>query len=112
MTGNNGAMRYRLRSLLIALAFMPPLLAGAWSIWPRAQERPNEQVFDSFDEFLEELRLLIPGGPVGPIDEFDPQCFVVDANECCDDQTSQTGAEDDLTPEALPTASTDDPFAR
>jgi hypothetical protein len=26
-------MRYRLRTLLIALSVAPPLLAGAWGIW-------------------------------------------------------------------------------
>jgi len=30
-------MRYRLRTLLILLAVVPPLLAGAWLFWPRAR---------------------------------------------------------------------------
>jgi hypothetical protein len=32
-----GGMRYRLRTLLILLAIMPPLLAYGWSLRPRRQ---------------------------------------------------------------------------
>ena len=31
-------LRYKLRTLLILLAVLPPVLALAWSLWPRAAE--------------------------------------------------------------------------
>jgi cytochrome c-type biogenesis protein CcmH/NrfG len=37
--GYNQGMRFRLRTLLIVLAVLPPLLAGAWWGWREWQQR-------------------------------------------------------------------------
>ena len=44
-------MRYRLRMLLIVLAFVPLLLWGAWTLWLQAV-RPPSDVF-IHDSYLE-----------------------------------------------------------
>jgi hypothetical protein len=37
-------MRYRLRTLLIVLAVLPPLLAGAWFEWMAYRARQRESI--------------------------------------------------------------------
>ncbi len=74
-------MRYRLRTLLVLMAFGPPMLAGAWWAWPRVAESPRNPSLDDLIALI--LAVKLPdswddvGGP-GAIDEFRPICsFIV-----------------------------------
>jgi hypothetical protein len=45
-------MRYRLRTLLIVLTIMPPVLAGAWFAWQRHVEEQRKREFDELIELI------------------------------------------------------------
>ena len=46
-------MRYRLRTLLIALALGPPVLAASWFGWCKYQERQRQKEFDELIELIQ-----------------------------------------------------------
>jgi hypothetical protein len=45
-------MRYRLRTLLILLAVLPPLLAGLWFAWQRHLEEQRNREVDELIELI------------------------------------------------------------
>ena len=45
-------MRYRLRTLLILMAVLPPLLAGAWWAWHWHLEQQRKREFDELIELI------------------------------------------------------------
>ena len=74
-------MRYRLRTLLILLGVMPPVLALVWWAWPKVAESNTQSVIVDFDKLIDQITQTIHpdswddvGGP-GSIDEFSTRCF-------------------------------------
>jgi hypothetical protein len=127
-------MRYRLRTLLILLAVMPPLLAVVWWAWPKVAETNKQSAIADFDKLIELITQTIRpdswddlGGP-GSIDQFSTiRCFELTETETEDDPVGPdpcgrsysfrpySAVEDDvllpitIVPITLPLA--DDPFA-
>jgi len=46
-------LRYKLRTLLILLAIVPPILAAAWFAWPKALESYRQWQFDRLAHLIQ-----------------------------------------------------------
>jgi hypothetical protein len=72
---------YSLRTLLVLLAVLPPMMAGAWWVWTKVSE-PHKQ--PSFDELIDLItRTIAPDswddvGGRGSVDAFSTMgCFIL-----------------------------------
>lgn len=71
---NTIAMRYRLRTLLILLAIVPPLMGAAWFEWHKYwEEREKQRLFDELIELITTTR--VPESEISATTRTNGKCF-------------------------------------
>ena len=80
-------MRFRLRTLLTAMALGPPVLAAAWWAWPKIAETKQDRAIADFEKLIALINSTVPpdtwdqlGGPRS-ISAFQTGCPVVVSDE-------------------------------